>query len=508
MTSSAIPGTTGSGRGEPFSPQLRRSVVVVMVGSWLVFTDSTVVNVAVESIADDLTTNLASVQWAVTGYLLSLAAVLPATGWAARRFGPSRVYVAGLSVFTVSSAVAALAPTVGVLVAARVGQGIGGGVIMPVGTIIWTAQATRAQIGRVMGLISIPVVTAPMLGPLLAGVLIHAAGWRSIFWVNLPVGVAAVVAAIHMLPPDAARKPGEPLDWIGLALLVSGMVGLTYAVTALTQASAVSALTLAAVMLAVAALLGFVVWGRRRSRPLLDVRLYANRSFAAAALAMTTVGAVIFGGMILLPLYFQIVRGESVLATGALLAPSGGRRPGRRGGGAETDRAVRRREDRPGRSGGSRGGHGPVHAHHRRNLPRLVDAGELVRGAGVGLALMPTMTAAYRALPAAAIPDATPQLNMLQRLGGSLGTAVFTVIVTSQLHQAVSPSGQAQAFQTAFAWVLAATIATIIPALLLAVLDSRGRGEEEPRHGRSRPSQIIRQPKSQTVHASRRRGEL
>ncbi len=88
-----------------------------MVGSWLVFTDSTVVNVAVESIADDLTTNLASVQWAVTGYLLSLAAVLPATGWAARRFGPSRVYVAGLSVFTVSSAVAALAPTVGVLVA-------------------------------------------------------------------------------------------------------------------------------------------------------------------------------------------------------------------------------------------------------------------------------------------------------------------------------------------------------------------------------------------------------
>jgi len=479
-----------------------------MVGSWLVFTDSTVVNVAVESIADDLTTNLASVQWAVTGYLLSLAAVLPATGWAARRFGPSRVYVAGLSVFTVSSAVAALAPTVGVLVAARVGQGIGGGVIMPVGTIIWTAQATRAQIGRVMGLISIPVVTAPMLGPLLAGVLIHAAGWRSIFWVNLPAGVAAVVAAIHMLPPDAARKPGEPLDWIGLALLVSGMVGLTYAVTALTQASAVSALTLAAVMLAVAALLGFVVWGRRRSRPLLDVRLYANRSFAAAALAMTTVGAVIFGGMILLPLYFQIVRGESVLATGALLAPSG---VGALVAAVAGPRLIER-------YGAGKTALAGVAVAAAATVPFTLITAEtslawltlamLVRGAGVGLALMPTMTAAYRALPAAAIPDATPQLNMLQRLGGSLGTAVFTVIVTSQLHQAVSPSGQAQAFQTAFAWVLAATIATIIPALLLAVLDSRGRGEEEPRHGRSRPSQIIRQPKSQTVHASRRRGEL
>lgn len=507
MSSATIPETTGSGGGEPFSPQLRCSVVVVMVGSWLVFTDATVVNVAVESIASDLATSLTSVQWAVTGYLLALAAVLPATGWAARRFGPSRVYIAGLSVFTVSSAVAALAPTVGVLVAARVSQGIGGGMIMPVGTIIWTAQSTRAQIGRVMGLISIPVVTAPMLGPLLAGALIHAASWRSIFWVNVPVGVALVVAAIGMLPADAARRREEPLDWIGLALLVSGMVGLTYAVNTLTQASTVSALTVAAAMLAVAALLGFVVWARRTSRPLLDVRLYANRSFAAAALAMTTVGAVIFGGMILLPLYFQIVRGESVLVTGALLAPSG----------AGALVAVVAGPSLIERYGGKTAVAGVVVAAAATVPFTLITAetslawlmlAMLIRGAGVGLALMPIMTAAYRALPAASIPDATPQLNMLQRLGGSLGTAVFTVIVTNQLHQAVSLSGQAQAFQTAFAWVLAATIATIIPALLLAVLDSRGRGEEEPRHGRSRPSKIIRQAKSQTVHPSRRRGKL
>jgi EmrB/QacA subfamily drug resistance transporter len=173
-----------------------------MIGASLSFLDTTIVNVAVHSLSDDLHAGLDSVQWVITAYLLALAAIIPVTGWAARRFGAARLYVAALVVFTIGSVLCACSQSLGMLVAARALQGIGGGAIMPVGTIIWTAQSSKSQMGKVMALIAIPIILAPALGPVLGGLLIQGIDWRAIFWLNVPLGVVGVVLALRLLPME------------------------------------------------------------------------------------------------------------------------------------------------------------------------------------------------------------------------------------------------------------------------------------------------------------------
>jgi EmrB/QacA subfamily drug resistance transporter len=304
----------------PFPLALRRAIGVIMIGASLSFLDSTIVNVALRALSADLHATLGDVQWVVTAYLLPLAAVIPVTGWAARRAGAARIYVAALVVFTIGSGLCALSRSAGALIACRVLQGLGGGAILPAGTMIWTSQASKAQMARVMSLIGIPVVLAPMLGPTLGGLLIQGPGWQAIFWINVPLGILGVALALRLLP----RAPGAdagPLDVPGLILSAGGTAGVTYGLAGIsTAAGPGTAATLAAGVLL---LIAYVLRALRIERPLLDVRLYASRAFTAASVTMFSLGAAMFGGMILMPLYFQIVRGEDVILTGLLLAPAG-----------------------------------------------------------------------------------------------------------------------------------------------------------------------------------------
>ena len=177
---------SSSTANEPLSPASRRLVGLVMIGASLTFLDSTVVNVALHTLTSDLHARLATSQWVVTSYLLALAAVIPVTGWATRRIGAAPPYVAALAVFTDGSALCACSPKVEMLIAWRALQGAGGGAILPVGTVIWTSQASKAQMARVMSLIGVPIVLAPMLGPTIGGLLVQGVGWRSIFWLKSP----------------------------------------------------------------------------------------------------------------------------------------------------------------------------------------------------------------------------------------------------------------------------------------------------------------------------------
>jgi EmrB/QacA subfamily drug resistance transporter len=448
---------------EPFSPALRRSVGVVMIGASLSFLDSTVVNVAVHTLSVDLHAGLGTVQWVVTAYLLALAAVIPVTGWAARRFGAARLYVAALAVFTVGSVLCACSQSVGMLIACRALQGVGGGAIMPVGTMIWTAQSSKAQMGRVMSLIAVPIVLAPTLGPAIGGLLIEGIGWRAIFWLNIPFGVVGIVLALRLLPRSRAGDAG-PLDVTGLILACTGIVGITYGLAELGDAGGPDTAAIVALPVGLAALVGFVVHARRVKRPLLDLGLYASRAFTAASAATFALGAANYGGMILMPLYFQTVRDQNVILAGLLLAPTGlgallaAPLTDRYGAGitAFTGAAVLAVSTIP---------FVFLSATTPYTLLCLV---MVVRGIGFGLSIIPTMTAAYRALPPDKIPDATPQLNVLQRVGGAIGTAALTVILDDQLRRHPTPAGQARGFGTTFLWVLAITIAATIPTVLLA----------------------------------------
>src|SRR5436190_16107491 len=205
-----------------------RIAFVVIIGSIMSILDTTIVNVALETLGRDLHRPIANTQWVITGYMLSLAAVIPISGWAARRFGAKPVYLLSLVLFTAGSALCGLATSATELIVFRVLQGIGGGMIMPIGMLMMADAAGPKRMGRVMSIMAVPVMLAPILGPTLGGLILDSVSWRWIFYVNLPVGVIAVVAAWRVLP-KVKRERTEPLDYLGLALMATGFPLITYA---------------------------------------------------------------------------------------------------------------------------------------------------------------------------------------------------------------------------------------------------------------------------------------
>jgi EmrB/QacA subfamily drug resistance transporter len=444
-----------------------RISLVVMLGSVMSILDTTIVNVALATLGHDLHSTVDQVQWVVTGYLLALAAVIPVTGWAGRRFGAKQVYLTSLVLFTAGSALCGLATSLPELIFFRVLQGLGGGMVMPIGMQMMGEAAGPKRMGRVMSIVAVPMMLAPILGPTLGGVIIQNISWRWIFYVNVPVGVIGVIAALRTLP---WVKPGGAgrLDFRGLVLMSGGAALLTYGLAEIGSTGSFTSVKVIApclVGLALIALFAYIAW--RIPQPLLDVRLYRRPTFASASVAMFALAAALFGGMILLPLYWQEVRHESVIVAGALMAPQGlgaamampiaGKLSDRYGGGpmALVGVLLTALFTIP---------FGLVGAH--TSILGLSVA-MVFRGIGIGFGFMPAMTAAFASLKRSELPDATPQLNVLQRIGGSIGTAVLAVVLQRSLVGAHSPAAQASAYGTAF-WasaILAA--AAIVPCLYL-----------------------------------------
>ncbi|MGH3262059.1 MAG: DHA2 family efflux MFS transporter permease subunit, partial [Trebonia sp.] len=300
-----------------------RISAVVVLGSIMSILDTTIVNVALDTLARDLHTTIDGIQWVATGDLLSLAAVIPVSGWAARRFGAKPVYLVSLVLFTAGSALCGLATSAPELIGFRVLQGIGGGMILPVGQLMMAEAAGPKRMGRVMSIVAVPAMLAPILGPMIGGLILEHMAWRWIFYVNVPVGAIAVIAAAKVLP-SVARKPTEALDYRGLAMLATGLPLITYGLAEIGTTDSFTAFKVVAPILAGAALVAaFAVYSLRVRQPLLNLRLYARSTFSSGSIAMFCVGAALFGGMILLPLYWQTIRHESVFITGLLTAPQG-----------------------------------------------------------------------------------------------------------------------------------------------------------------------------------------
>ncbi|HWA66281.1 MAG TPA: DHA2 family efflux MFS transporter permease subunit [Mycobacteriales bacterium] len=463
----------------PLGADVWRVCVVVILGMVMSTLDTTIVNVALISLSRDLKTSLDTVQWVVTGYLLALAAVIPTTGWAAKRYGTKRLFLISIVVFTFGSALCGLSPSIAWLIAFRVLQGVGGGMIVPLGMMLVVKKAGPQRLARVMSAISVPVILGPVVGPTIGGLLLDHAGWRWIFYVNLPVGVAAFVAALRLLPADQPEDAG-PLDISGLAIVAPGLVGITYGLAKIGVDPFLSATVLAPLLAGAALVTVFVIRALRVDRPLLDMRLYKDKSFSAASLTTFCLGAAMFGGLILMPLYFQTVRGEDALRTGLLLGPQGigsalavwwaGGLVDRYGAGLVSicGALVSIATTVPFLFLGA----------HTAYLP--VEFAMLARGLGVGLSSMPAMTAALRGLTPDQVNDATPQINVVQRVGSSIGTAILTVILQNHLDHAGTAAGQAHAFGVSFGWVLAITAVASLPTVLLWWIERRARLDGAP----------------------------
>jgi EmrB/QacA subfamily drug resistance transporter len=461
-----------------------RISAVVILGTIMSILDTTIVNVALATLGREFHSTVSQIQWVITGYMLSLAAVIPITGWAARRFGAKRVYIVSLILFIAGSTLCGLATSTTELILFRVLQGAGGGMLLPIGQLMMADAAGPERMGRVMSIIAVPAMLAPIFGPTIGGLIIDNASWRWIFFVNVPIGVIAVLAALRTLParlggPVAGLSgpdPADRLDWTGLALLATGLPLITYGLAEIASTGSFTAAKVIVPILAGLALVAvFVVHALRIPRPLLDVRLYRRATFASASFAMFCLGAALFGGMILLPLYWQDVRFESVVDTGLLLAPQGlgmalvmplaGRLTDRYGGGplALFGTIVTTIATVP---------FALIGAH---TSIAWLSVAMLVRGAGIGFAFIPAMSAAFAALDRSELPDATPQLNVLQRVGGSIGTAVLAVVLQRALIGAHTLTAAAHAYGTAFWWSTVITALAIGPCIVLLRAERRAR---------------------------------
>lgn len=288
----------------------------------MVTLDTTVVNVAQRTFIDEFSSTQAVVAWTSTGYTLSLAAVIPLTGWAANRLGTKRLVVASVLLFTLGSLLCALASNIALLVTFRAVQGVGGGILIPLQLIILARAAGPARLGRVLTISMITVLLTPIAGPILGGWLIDAFGWPWIFLINLPMGALTLVLAGFVLPKDDPM-PAEPLDVLGMALLSPGLVLFLYGLSEIpgldTFANPHAWVPVIAGVLLIGAFILHAL--HRANHALIDLRLLQNRTVAAANATRFMFAVTFFGSCLLFPAYFQQVLGKTPFQSGLLLIP-------------------------------------------------------------------------------------------------------------------------------------------------------------------------------------------
>lgn len=316
----ANPRTASPDAAAPFSLlKLLPPLLAVIIGMFMVILDTTVVNNAIPTLVDDFGTTLHHLQWAVTGYTLALSAVIPLAGWMTDKFGARRVFIATIVMFTLGSALCALATTTEQLVVFRVIQGIGGGMVAPIGMALVFRISPPDKRGAVMGVLGIPILLAPALGPVLSGYFVEYVSWHWIFLINLPIGIAAVIVAARFLPVFERGKP-PALDILGMILGPIAFAMLAFGVSEGGQDWG-SARTLTGLIVGGAALLLFIFVELRHRQPLLELRVFRSFAFTQGIILSWILYAALFGSIILFPLMLQQVKGYTPLETGLILLP-------------------------------------------------------------------------------------------------------------------------------------------------------------------------------------------
>ncbi|MFJ1639935.1 DHA2 family efflux MFS transporter permease subunit [Streptomyces sp. NPDC086796] len=431
--------------------QLLRTAFILVLGTFMATLDATIVSVGIDSLADEFGASVAEIQWVTTAYLLAVVAAVPASGWLADRFGGRRTWLVAVGVFLLGSVLCASAWSVTSLIVFRVVQGLGGGLLPATGQALLARVAGPGRTGRVISVVAVVPLLSPVLGPLAGGSILAVAPWPWLFLVNLPIGAIAILLAPRHVPevPPSTRRTA--FDLRGALLLSPGLAVLVFGLTEVAHGRTLPATV--GVSAGLAMLAGFTVHGlRTRRTPLVDPRLFARPPFGAAAVALLVLGASVFGTMFLLPLYFQTGRGMSAWGAGLLLAPQG---LGAAAGSVLVNRTIDRVAPRTlvvtgiglillGTVPFTQLGHEP---------PDIAIASALaVRGIGMAMVGAPVMNIVYSRIEPEFLPRASGALNLLNTVGGSVGTAALAVVLQSRL-SARGPDISG-AFGDTFWWVL------------------------------------------------------
>ena len=459
-----------SDTADRLDPALLKLAGIVLVGAVAVQLDATIVSVAIDTLGRDLHAGLSTIQWVSTGYLLALALVIPLTGWSVDRFGSKRMWMLSLALFLGGSVLCGSAWSARSLIAFRVVQGIGGGMLLPLLQTILAQAAGPQRLGRLIAAIAVPALVAPIVGPVIGGLILEQRELALDLLRQRPRlrDRAGARVAVHARPAST-RRASAGLPRTGAALsracrdrlrLLRGRNPRRVRRSCGDRPADDRGRRWS--------------WPSRCTRcetiePIIDLRLFRQRSFAAAASLMFLAGLSVFGAMLLLPLYYQQVRGQSALDAGLLLAPQGlGLMIALPIVGRLTDRIGPRPIVLVGMALATLG-----------TIPYTqvgVDTNELalgaalvIRGAGLGALFVPATTAAYHGLRNEAIPRATSAVRIFQQVGGSFGTAVLAVILQRHAasQAAAGPAGLATAFGHTFWWTVGFSALAFIPALFL-----------------------------------------
>jgi EmrB/QacA subfamily drug resistance transporter len=454
----------------PIDRTTLRIAIAVLAGGITVILDSTIVSVALHDLAADLHAGVSTIQWVSTAYLLALGVAIPLVGWLQGRLGAKKLWMTALAVFLLGSVLCSLAWDTSSLIAFRVVQGLGGGAMLPLMTTMVMQAAKAADRARLMSVVALPAALGPILGPVIGGLILGVASWRWLFLVNVPLCLLGLVLAGRLIPasPPARRIR---LDLVGLLLLSPALVALLWGLSNATGSFA-RADVLVPLIGGALLLTAFVLRALRlSSTALVDLEVLRSRPTWAATALLFLSGASLYGAMLLLPLYWQEVRGESALGAGLLLIPQGV--------GSLLSRSVAARlVERIGARGVSVAGFVLVGV---ATVPFALAGADttwwvlltalLVRGLGLGMVLIPLMTVAFVGLSHEQVPHASIVTRIAQQIGGSAGVAVLAVILAAASR---GTGTLASAFDVAFWWTVGFTAVAVV---LSFVLPSRAAGE-------------------------------
>ena len=478
--------TTRDPGPDKIDPKVLKSALVLIVGALAVIFDTTIVSVALHTLAAQLHTSVATIQWVTTGYLLALGMAVPLSAWGLQRFGGKRLWMFGLVVFLAGSIGSSLAWNVGSLIAWRIVQGAGGGIIFPLLTTLIMQAAGGKALGRTVTIVALPALLGPILGPVIGGAILTHFSWRYMFWVNVPFCVVGLILAARHMPADkpGPDRPRPRLDLLGLALLAPGIAAVILGLSnAGTAAGFAHPDVLAPLGIGVALIAAFTGHSLRRPGSLVNVRLLARRPVASASAVLFFSGFSLYGAMLLLPLYYQEVRGVSALTAGLMLVPQGV--------GALLSRGLAGRlTDRIGARPIAVAGFAIVAAATipfafagPHTSPWLLAVWLVIRGFGLGAVTIPVMAVAFLGLDKQQIAHSSVLTRTMQQLGGSFGTAVLAVILTGAI--AARHGNAAAAFDVAFWWATGFSAVAVLLALWLPAAPRR-------RRLRTRPGQPVR----------------
>jgi EmrB/QacA subfamily drug resistance transporter len=407
------------------------AMAVILIGTFMVILDTSIVNVALPQIGADFD-SVSAVDWIVTSYLLAVGVSIMATGWLADNFGKKRIFVLSISAFTVGSLLCALSPTLPVLVAARVVQGLGGGALMPLGMAMIYELFEPQDRGMALGIWGVAAMAAPAIGPVLGGFIVTAVDWRVLFLINVPIGMLGIPAAALLLRDVGAHHP-RPLDAAGLATSATGLVlvllGLSEAPT-WGWGSLQFALTVGTGTVLLAAW----VWRSLRiAHPIIELRMFAIPAFTLTIVIVWLITIAQFARLVFMPLEFETLRGASALSVGVMLTPSAiGIAITMPFGGRLADRIGARLPAVVGLTIAAIS-FWPL-GHLAVDTPMWVVAAWLfVGGIGVGLAMMPNTVIAMNSVHGRYVAQASAVRSLNRQIAASLGTAILASILAGRI---------------------------------------------------------------------------